>query len=78
MVVPVVCQLEKDFENDGFLYEPKVPDIGALQYLIGDLKSSTILASSDTDTQVSIASLTKLMTALIITEHHALDDYLAR
>ena len=64
---------EKDFEGDNFLYEPKVPDIHAKHYLIADVKSNTVLASSDLDNEVPIASLTKLMTALIASEYINLD-----
>lgn len=64
---------ERDFEGDGFVYEPKVPTVKADHYLLADIKNSTVLASSDMDTQVPIASLTKLMTALIAAEYINLD-----
>lgn len=64
---------EQDFVSDGFVYEPKVPNVTAEHYLLADIKSSTILASSDLDVQVPIASLTKLMTALIAAEYINLD-----
>lgn len=65
---------EKDFEGDGFVYEPKVPEVDAAHYLLADIKSSTVLASSDMDTVVPIASLTKLMTALVAAEYINLDN----
>lgn len=68
---------EEDFVSDGFLYEPKVPDVDAEHYLLADIKNSTVLASSDMDTVVPIASLTKLMTALIAAEYINLDDDVA-
>ena len=64
---------EKDFEPDGFVYEPSVPEVDSRHYLIADVKSSTVLASSDLDAQAPIASVTKLMTALIAAEYINLD-----
>jgi serine-type D-Ala-D-Ala carboxypeptidase (penicillin-binding protein 5/6) len=64
---------EKDFESDGFVYEPKVPNVNAEHYLLADINNSTVLASSDMDTKVPIASVTKLMTALVAAEHINLD-----
>ena len=64
---------ETNFENDGFLYAAKVPGIQASEYLIADLDSSTVLAANDLDAAVPIASLTKLMTALVAAEHIDLD-----
>ncbi len=60
-------------EPDQFLYEPKVPELETPHYLIADVESSTVLASSDLDAEASIASLTKLMTALIAAEYISLD-----
>ena len=64
---------EQDFSGDGFVYEPKVPKINSEHYLLADVQSSTVLASSDMDTKVPIASLTKLMTALVAAEYINLD-----
>lgn len=58
---------------DDFLYEPKVPELKTPHYLIADVKSSTVLASSDLDAVAPIASVTKLMTALVATEEINLD-----
>lgn len=71
--VPVLVH-EASFAQDDFVYEPKVPEISAEQYLLADLKSSTVLASTDMDTTGSIASLTKLMTALVAAEYINLDS----
>lgn len=64
---------EKAFQGDNFLYETKVPEISAPHYLIADVKSNTVLAASDVDTVAPIASLTKLMTALVAAEYIDLD-----
>lgn len=58
---------------DAFLYEPKVPELDTPHYLIADIESNTVLASSDLDSEAPIASLTKLMTALVASEYINLD-----
>jgi lipoprotein-anchoring transpeptidase ErfK/SrfK len=64
---------EADFANDDFVYEPKIPELKTPHYLLADINNSTILASSDLDASAPIASVTKLMTALIAVEYINLD-----
>ncbi len=64
---------ELGFINDTFVYEPKIPELKTPHYLIADIQNSTILAASDLDEVVPIASVTKLMTALIAVEYINLD-----
>lgn len=64
---------EKKFATDNFLYEPKIPELETPHYLIADIKSSTVLAASDLEEVVPIASITKLMTALVAAEYINLD-----
>lgn len=64
---------EEDFENDAFVYEAKVPELSAEHYLLADIKSNAVLASSDLDAEAPIASVTKLMTALVAAEYINLD-----
>ena len=64
---------EAPIEPDGFVYEPKIPELDTPHYLIADVESSTVLASSDLHESVPIASLTKLMTALVAAEYINLD-----
>ncbi len=59
--------------TDTFLYEPKVPDLATPHYLIADVESSTVLAASELEVAAPIASLTKLMTALVAAERIDLD-----
>ncbi len=59
--------------GDSFIYEPKVEGVNAPNYLIADLDNDTVLASSDLAKAVPIASLTKLMTALIVAENLPLE-----
>lgn len=64
---------EENSEGKPFLYEPKIPEIKTPHYLIADIDSNTVLASSDLDAPAPIASVTKLMTALITAEYINLD-----
>lgn len=73
-VATPVLVYEKQSATDNFVYEPKIPELDTPHYLIADVKSSTVLASSDLDTVVPIASITKLMTALVATENLDLDS----
>lgn len=58
---------------DDFVYEPKIPELDTPHYLIADVETNTVLASSDLDSVAPIASLTKLMTALVAAEYINLD-----
>ncbi len=64
---------EVDFGVQPFLYEAKIPEMEALHYLVADIESDTVLASSDINVVLPIASITKLMTALVAAEHINLD-----
>lgn len=59
--------------SDDFQYEPSIPDMAAPHYLLADINNSTVLASSNLESSVPIASLTKLMTALVAAEYINLD-----
>ncbi len=72
--VPVLVH-ETSFEEDQFVYEPKIPELKTPHYLIADVESSTVLASSDLTTVAPIASVSKLMTALVAAEYINLDSY---
>jgi D-alanyl-D-alanine carboxypeptidase len=64
---------EADFTNDDFVYEPKIPELETPHYLIADIQNSTVLAASELDEPAPIASVTKLMTALVAVEYINLD-----
>ena len=67
---------EESFSSDNFVYEEKKEvEIEAPTYLAIDVLNNHVFAKELPDTQVPIASLTKLMTALIATEHINLDKY---
>jgi len=59
--------------TDNFLYEPTIPNVPSPHYLVADVKNSVVLASSLLDEPAPIASLTKLMTALVAAETLNLD-----
>lgn len=69
---PIIVH-EKNFESDGFSYTPPTPDVSAREYLVVDLKSGNIIFEKNEIKTVPIASITKLMTALIATEYLNLD-----
>jgi D-alanyl-D-alanine endopeptidase (penicillin-binding protein 7) len=51
----------------------KDPSVSALSYLVADLKTGTVLVSKNTNLQIPIASVTKLMTAVVADETLGLD-----
>lgn len=68
-----VLVYQKTKEKDHFVYTATVQNISAPHYLIADIETGTMLAASDLATPVPIASLTKLMTAVIASEKLDLD-----
>jgi hypothetical protein len=58
-----------NFEPDSFQEQSQGPPISPTSYLAVDLKSNFILAQKNPDEQLPIASLTKLMTALVAIEY---------
>ena len=70
--MPVVVYNEQSV-SDPFDYQVKAPAIGAEQYLVADVKNGTVLTSQGAGVEAPIASITKLMTALVATEYINLD-----
>ena len=64
-----VLVYEKDFVGDSFEYKLLEEKINASNYLAADLKNNFVFAQKESDKQVPIASLTKLMTAIIASEY---------
>lgn len=69
---PVVV-FEKDFESDNFVYKIDPPDVSAKQYLAADLQNNFVFLEKDPQTVAPIASITKLLTALVAAEYINLD-----
>ncbi len=59
--------------GDSFSYDLRVTDVSADEYLVADVESGTVLASKNAYDQAPIASLTKLVTALVVDDHLDLD-----
>lgn len=53
---------------DDFVYRPKGPGIAATSFLVIDIKNGSILAADKETTRVPIASVTKLMSAIVAFE----------
>ncbi len=72
--MPVLVYAQS-FAKDSFTYSPQViqPDISAPEYLAADLKNNFVFAGRNLETPVPIASLAKLMTALVAAEYINLD-----
>ena len=68
-----VLVFEERFTGDDFVYEASLPEITAEEYLLADIENNTVLAASSLQNSHAIASLTKLMTALVAAEHINLD-----
>ncbi len=66
---------EHSFSPDAYSYKNEEgPNLSANAYLSADLRNNHVFASKDSTKEVSIASITKLMTALIATEYINLDN----
>lgn len=60
-------------ELSSFTYAFKTPDISATAFATVDLGDGTVLAGQNTSVQLPIASVTKLMTALVAVEYFDLE-----
>jgi serine-type D-Ala-D-Ala endopeptidase (penicillin-binding protein 7) len=69
-----VLVYKKAREKDHFVYAAAVPGVSAPHYLIADIDSGSMLAASDLSVAVPIASVTKLMTAVVTAEKLDLDS----
>lgn len=70
--MPVLVHAEE--ERDIFVYKPQVLEINTPHYFVADLDNGTILAASDLDEIAPVASLVKLMTAVVATEKMNLES----
>ena len=68
-----VLVYEKDFFSDGKKYDLKSPQVSASRYLAADVRSGFVFLERGADSVAPIASITKLMTALISAEYINLD-----
>lgn len=69
----LVYKEEKLASASTFVYHSQVPDLGARHYFVADIENGSVLAASDLDEVAPIASLTKLMTAVVASEKLDMD-----
>lgn len=68
-----VLVYETPAETDDFTYRPKGPTLSGTHSLAVDVKNGSVVAGVSEQQAVPIASITKLMTALVATEYLDLD-----
>lgn len=68
-----VLVYEEYFAADTFSYTPPEPEVSAPSYIVMDIKNNEVLAGRDTGGVYPVASITKLVTALVATEYVNLD-----
>ena len=74
--VPVhtpVLVYEEDYGSDGFVYSVNAPNVTAKQYAVLDIGNGTVLTQSGIEEVRPIASVTKIVTALVAAEYINLD-----
>lgn len=69
---PVLVHSEEP-KRDTFVYEPQVSELDTPHYFIADIDNGTVLASTALEAEAPIASLVKLMTAVVASEKINLD-----
>jgi hypothetical protein len=71
--IPVLVHEAEQQAKEVFVYKPQVPELATPHYFIADIDNGTILASTDLSEPAPIASLAKLMTAVVAAEELDLD-----
>ena len=71
---PVLVQAAGRELTSSFVFEPKVLGVSTKSYLVKDIETGAILASQNYQQPLPIASVTKLMTAVVATEEIDLDS----
>jgi D-alanyl-D-alanine carboxypeptidase len=67
---------ERGFKRDTTTFSKKSASIASRSHMLADIESGFVFSSSHIDTEVPIASLTKLVTALVTVEHINLDTFI--
>lgn len=73
MVGLPVLVYEEQFSPDSFTYESRAPQLNAPIFLAADLRNNFVFTESSSSQPVPIASITKLITALVAAEYINLD-----
>lgn len=69
-----VLVFENSFSSDNFDYAKAIPSLSTQVYLSADLRNNHVFTGQNSTKIIPIASITKLMTALIATEYINLDN----
>jgi len=69
-----ILVFEEAFGSDAFVYRAPAPDIPADAYLAADLKNNFVFFKKESTQVLPVASLTKLVTALVAAEYINLDQ----
>lgn len=70
--IPVIVYNAEE-SDDKFNYQLKAPTVSGTEYLVADVNTGTVLMSKHAGEAAPIASITKLVTALVATEYINLD-----
>ncbi len=65
---------ENNQVSDNFSYQLKIPDISAQEYLAADIKNNFVFLEKNSKTPMPVASITKLVTAMVASEYINLDS----
>ncbi len=71
---PVLVRGERSEPVEAFVYQEPAEGVSAAHYLVADIDTGAVLTSSDVTTSVPVASITKLMTAIVAAEQMDLDQ----
>jgi len=69
-----ILVFENDFSSDNFVYTENGPNLSATSFLAADLRNNNVFTGKASTVETPIASITKLMTALVATEYLNLDS----
>jgi len=70
--MPIIV-FENDFIPDNFLHRPSEPELTANAYLVADLNNHYVFLKHNQDAVLPIASITKMMTSLVVIGYINLD-----
>ena len=66
--MPVIV-FERDFATDGFVYLSNPPELSAKSFIVADLNNNYVLLEKNRSELLPVASITKIMTALVAGEY---------
>ena len=70
-----VLVFKKAFEVENSTYQYKIPELTAQAYLAADLKNNFVFLEKNRNQIIPIASVTKLITSLVVLDHTNLEYY---